>query len=214
MAETNIVQANEFNFKSKKLQQITNQIFKQGMTIRKAYAKIAVQLCIIEESKCYELDGFESVHDYSKQILGIGKSQSYDLLRVGRDFVDRKSLESVLPHEENKDYSTSQLQALLPLKSVDTAKQLAEQNIINPTMTVKEIKQVVNDVIHPVEESEENEESASTDEQITTFDESKFDMRSCIELAIDNENGKPVFIYGDIVLDVEQAIDVIRDWVK
>ena len=140
-----IIKSNEIQLTNSKLKAFTEQIFKQGLNIKKAFAKVATILVKIDDSKCYEQDGFESVQDYALQVFGWKKATTYAMLRIGREYIDGKTLESVLPHEIGNDYSNSQLQALLPLKSVETAKKLAEKDIINPEMTVKEIKKVVKD---------------------------------------------------------------------
>ena len=155
-----IIKSNEVQITNTKLRNFTEQIFKQGLNIKKAFAKVATILVKIDDAKCYEQDGFESVQDYALQVFGWKQATTYAMLRIGREYIDGKTLESVLPHSEGNDYSNSQLQALLPLKSVETAKALAEQDIINPEMTVKEIKKVVKDYKNGNSNSEsENEDS-------------------------------------------------------
>ena len=135
----------EIQLTNTKLRNYTEQIYKQGLNIKKAFARVATILVKIDDSKCYEQDGFESVHDYALQVVGWKHATTSAMLRIGREYIDGKTLESVLPHVAGNDYSNSQLQALLPLKSVDTAKTLAEREIISPEMTVKEIKKIVKD---------------------------------------------------------------------
>lgn len=105
--------------------------------------RASVILAAIADSGCYKADGFETVHDYTRAVLNLKRAQSYALLKVGREYVNTETFQSLLPHEEGNDYSASQLQALLPLKSVDTATELAEEGVINPDMTVTEIKAAV-----------------------------------------------------------------------
>ncbi len=210
---SNELQITNYEFKNKKLQSYTNNIFKQGLSIKKSYARIAVTLAKIELSKCYVMDGFESVHDYSRQVLGINKSTSYAFLKIGNEFIDQKSLESVLAHDENNDFSISQLQALLPLKSVDTAKELAEARTINPDMSVKEIKEVVKNVISPSEEKESTNSDISDGGIIEVTDDEiqNFTVESILELATD-KNGNKVILYGDVVIDLKEAESTIKEW--
>lgn len=105
--------------------------------------RASVVLAAIADSGCYKADGFATVHDYTSVVLGVKRAQSYALLKVGREYVNTETYQSLLPHDEGNDYSVSQLQALLPLKSVDTAVELAREDIINPDMTVTEIKAAV-----------------------------------------------------------------------
>lgn len=105
--------------------------------------RASVVLAAIADSECYKADGFETVHAYTSAVLGLKRAQSYALLKVGREYINTETFQSLLPHDEGNDYSVSQLQALLPLKSVDTATELAEEGVINPDMSVTEIKAVV-----------------------------------------------------------------------
>lgn len=198
-----------------KLRRYTEQIFRQGLNIKKAYAQISVILAKIDTAKCYEADGFESVHDYSKQVLGLNQSTSYALLKIGYEYIDSKSLESVLKHEQGNDYSTSQLQALLPLKSVDKAKELAEKDIINPDMSVKDIKGIVKDIVKPKSESEvidaESVSEYSENEQVQT---KSYQLEFSIEFGC-MEDGTHMAICGvndDDIVSYEECIAMVNDW--
>ena len=192
-----------------KLRNYTNQILKQGLNIKKSLAKVAVILVKIDESKCYEQDGFVDVKDYAEKVLGWKQANAYQMLRVGRDYLDSKTFESVLPHGEN-DYSTSQLQALLPLKSVEKAQELAEGNIINPDMTVKEIKDVVRDYTGKnttVESEIEDTEKVEND----TIEVSAYEVIVRIELAR-NSQGEPIILMNDEQVTIEEASHKISKW--
>ena len=208
-----LVNAPVVEFKNTKLQKYTEQIFKQGLNIKKAYARIAVTLVQIEDSQCYQMDGFESVHDFSERVLGIKQSQSYALLKVGREFLDSKTLESVLEHEENKDYTTSQLQALLPLKSVTWAQELAIDGTINANMTVKEIKDVVKEQLNPSKGEGEGEGEGEAEEtpQNEPIDTDAYILEFSIEFGRDKD-GKAILICGDELVSVKDAVKMIRDW--
>ena len=192
-----------------KLRKFTEQIFKQGLSIKKSFARIAVILVKIDECKCYEQDGFESVQDYAEKVLGWKKANTYAMLRVGRDYIDGKTYESVLPHGEN-DYSTSQLQALLPLKSVETAQQLAEENTINPDMTVKEIKEVVKRVtgkivndektVNDSEEIESEPVEANTSTLLHTFQ------------VMQDSNGVIFFMYDGTEVEKDAILSVLDNF--
>lgn len=198
-------------FKNSKLKKYTEQIFKQGLNIKKAYARIAVTLVQIEDSQCYEMDGFTSVHDFSSQILGIKQSQSYALLKVGREFLDSKTFESVLAHDENNDYTTSQLQALLPLKSVTWAQELAADGTIDVSMTVKEIKDIVKEQTGKGKAEGEEGELIDVEPVEEDFNVDAYTLEFCIEFGRD-ENGKAVLICGDKLITAKEARAMIRDW--
>lgn len=118
----------------------TDMLVSDLTNVRYYMVRASVVLAAIDESKCYEHDGFATIHDYTESILGIKRAQSYAILKVGKTLVNTETMESLLPHEADNDYSMSQLQALLPLKSVETAQDMALTGEISPDMTVKEIK--------------------------------------------------------------------------
>lgn len=202
-----------FEFKNAKLRKYTEQIFKQGLNIKKAYACIAVTLAQIDDSQCYQVDGFKSADDYAEQILGIKYAQSRALIRVGRDYIDNKSLESVLNHPEGKDFTCTQIQALFPLKTVEAAQELAENEIITPDMTVAEIKEIVNAVKNGSKSEGESEGSITENETPEIIDVEAFDIQSCLKLALDKD-GKPVIIYGEIKLTLKEATSTLKEWMK
>lgn len=207
-----ITKFDETTITNKKLQGFTKQIFAQGLSIKKSFAKIAVILVKIDESKCYEQDGFESVQDYANKVLGWKQANTYAMLKVGREYLDSKTFESVLPHGET-DYSTSQLQALLPLKSVDKAKELAEREEIAPEMTVKAIKDVVKQYTGKAAngegEKEDTQESKDEASEIVDVDYYKVDHE--IKLAIDKDGNK-VILFDDVVCTTESVIEAIENW--
>lgn len=118
----------------------TEMLVSDLANVRYYMIRASVVLAAIDESKCYERDGFATIHEYTEAILGIKRAQSYAILKVGKTLVNTETMESLLPHETDNDYSMSQLQALLPLKSVETAQDMALTGEISPDMTVNEIK--------------------------------------------------------------------------
>ena len=207
-----IIKNTEVTITNKKLKSYTEQIFKQGLSIKKSFARIATILVKIEDSKCYEADGFESVQDYALQVLGWKAANTYAMLSVGRNYLDPRTYESVLPHEEGNDYSTSQLQALLPLKSVETAKQLAEHNEISPDMTVKELKKVVKDYKNGAVNGEGSETNTEIEED--TNDKDIVDVNSwsvvhTFEIMQDAE-GNISFMYDNTEVDKDAIIEVLE----
>ena len=207
---------NTYEFTNTKLRRYTEQIFRQGLNIKKAYAQISVILAKIDTAKCFETDGFESVHDYSKKVLGLSQSTSYALLKIGYEYIDSKSLESVLKHEQGNDFSTSQLQVLLPLKSVDKAKELAENGKINPNMSVKEIKAIVKEITNPVSESDvidiDDVSEYSENEEIKA--KNSYQLEFSIEFGC-FEDGTHMAICGtdsDDVISYEECISMVNEW--
>lgn len=104
--------------------------------------RVAYVLAEINADKSYK-DDFNTCAQFATSLLGIGKSQAAAIIKVGSWFIkDGNNYETVLKHDM-KDYSVTQLQALLPLKDADIAIRFADEGIINPFMSIKKIKEVV-----------------------------------------------------------------------
>ena len=129
-------------FTDERLAAHTRTVGAMAITARNALAAIACTLAAVDAEKCYEADGFASVADYAKRVFGMNKTNAYAMVRVGRDYLVAGGLESVLPHGD-RDYTTTQLQALLPLPSVEVARAMADDGTISPEMRVSEIKREV-----------------------------------------------------------------------
>lgn len=203
---TEIIRNEEIAISNTKLRKFTEDIFKQGLNIKKSLARVAVILVKIDESKCYEQDGFESVQDYAARVLGWKQASTYAMLRVGRDYLDGKTYESVLPHGDT-DYSTSQLQALLPLKSVEKAKELAEENIINPDMTVKAIKDVVKNYTGK-NVNVETQEDDTEEKENGVIETPAYEVVVRVEV-IRKSDGTTAILLNDSEVVFETAIDAI-----
>lgn len=87
----------KFSFKDAKLNELSGKISAQIADMNAIIADareraerinsaLAPLFGEVMTSKCYEKDGFKSVADYAESTFGIGRSMSYLLARVGRDF--------------------------------------------------------------------------------------------------------------------------------
>lgn len=128
-------------FQNKELQKATSEIAKISTTIRNNLSKIAVVLAKVDEAKLYEIDGFKSAQDYAIKVFGFKKSMAYTLVRVGKEYV-KPNGETLLPHEQGKDFSVSQVEKLLPVGK-DEAIRLVNEKIVTPDMTCKQIENAV-----------------------------------------------------------------------
>lgn len=126
-----------------------NKIKGYGKNIRTNYLKIAKELYEIDKSECYLDDGFEDTQDFASKVLNIQKTTSYNLIRIGREFLSEDGTRTALTDKGN-DYGVSQLQILLPL-GVDKAKELHDEEIIKPEMSVRQLKSIVKHEIDPTE---------------------------------------------------------------
>ena len=129
------------------LKKITLDIRKSAANVIGNTYKIAALIAHVDKDELYIEDGFADVFDYVKQCFGLEKSSTYNLIRVGSEFITAvehgkiKSFETLLTHGD-KDYSISQVFKMLPL-GIDKAKELTADGVINETMSCRQIEKIV-----------------------------------------------------------------------
>lgn len=138
-------------FINAQLHKATEAIFKLGDAIRINQYQVAAIIAGVDSTECYKDDGFDSVHDWATKTFGFGKSQSYDLLKIGREYT-RKLVNdrgrttayecNLLPEGANENFTASQVAKLLPVGH-DKAEELVKSGVVNPRMTCKEIAKAV-----------------------------------------------------------------------
>ena len=157
---------NERVYMDRNLQDVTNKVYAIGDNIKNEVYKIAWLIAMVDARGMYANDGFETVHEWTAQAFGFKKTLSYNLLKIGneytREVISRKSKVTgycsnllLVPVEldENgnplpsepapiKDFSVSQLSAMLPVGHRE-AEDLVREQVITPDMTVKQIKDIV-----------------------------------------------------------------------
>ena len=157
----------ENSFTNKTLASATRQIYRLGEDVKKSMFKISLIVADVDGKKAYKDDGFKDTISWVRETFGFKKSQAYDLLKVGRLWVNPETKESVLPHTDT-DFSMSQVQVLLPL-DVETAKELTEQGEITVDMTVKELRETVKKMTgDEPDTTEEGQETSPTEEETQT----------------------------------------------
>lgn len=152
-------------FANRTLQQATNKVFKIGETVRKCAFETAAIMAKVDETKCYEEDGFTSVHDWAMKTFGFKKSASYSLLRVGKEYTRAltdgngkvKGYGSNLVDDDaESDFTTTQIEKMLP-GGRDLAVELVDNGEITTDMTCKEIEKVIKAHTNPEPEEVERE---------------------------------------------------------
>ena len=128
---------------NKELKKYTIKIRNCGENIRKNYIKIAYLLNKVDTTECYIEDGFVNTQDYARHILGIQRTACYNLLRIGKDYINEDGTCTILKCDDS-DFGVSQIQALLPL-GIEESKTLVETGEITPEMSVRQIKKIVSD---------------------------------------------------------------------
>ena len=147
---------------NKDLKNYTSKIKKCGDNIRKNYIKISHLLTEVERTECYLDDGFTDTMDYAIAVLGIQKTTTYNLLKIGKEYIAENGERTILT-ESGVDYSVSQLQALLPL-GVEKVKEINEEGVISPEMSVRQIKALVKGLEDPEDPEDDTVDGEVTDE--------------------------------------------------
>ena len=187
------------------LRSYTKRILNCGANIRKQMLKVARYLYEIDAKELYKEDGFANTREYAHSVLGIKKAQCYHLIGIGRDYIDAKSYESKLPHGEN-DYNSTQLIALLPLKSPSLALELAEREVITPEMSIKGIKDVVNQYKPQKEKETHDEEESTSDEPIEA---NATAIETLHNIRIEREGEEVRIILDDSPVNMPTLLDVL-----
>lgn len=186
----------------KDLKDYTTKIKKCGDNIRKNYIKIAHLLAEVDTKECYLEDGFESVVDYASQVLGIQKTTAYNMLKIGKEYISESGERTILT-DTGADYSVSQIQALLPL-GVEKVKEINEEGVITPEMSVRQIKNIVRGL--DAEETPEDDENTVDGESVEESEETIKSFGSLDFL----EDGT-IIAHGELP---EQFIEAIENYFK
>ena len=193
-----LIKTNRQELTNKDLRNFTTKLRKCGDNIRKNYIKISHILVEVEKTGCYEDDGFEDVQDYASKVLNIQKTTCYNLLKIGRDYITEDGDKTVLATEDG-DYGVSQLQALLPV-GIEKATEWNEDGTINPTMSVRQIKNIV-----ASETAEPEDEDDVVDGEATETHEEDLEEYATITLFKSGD----VYIKGELPEDVTEEIEAI-----
>lgn len=124
----------------------TSEIAIQGLNARKAALHIAALVAEVKANKdelCAEFDGKTATDKfvaYGAKYLGVKKAQLFAMANVGEKLIadDKRS---IIAHDNDIDYTMTQLQKLVTLPT-ETVKELDASGEISPEMTAKEIADV------------------------------------------------------------------------
>ena len=166
----------QLSFTNKELQNATMAIYKIAENIRTRWFEIAAIVAMVDSKELYKDDGFADVHEWVNKTFAFGKSTSYDLMKVGKEYVREvyNKAGKVIGYESNlvpvgaDNFSTTQVRRMLPAEH-ELAFELVESGEITPDMTTTKIAKIVKAHISP--ESSESTEDEEEGEPDTTEDE-------------------------------------------
>lgn len=166
MEEIKAITTREYT--NKTLAKATATINKLGNQIRRNLLEVAAVVAAVDEAEAYKDDGFQTVHEWTAEAFGFKKSSSYNMLRVGGEFLTIQNGKvmgsNLLDSYENGDFNATQLVEMLPLGQ-PVAREAVQSGTISPDMTVKEVRAAVRELTRDPEEVEDEEQEAQTEEQ-------------------------------------------------
>lgn len=178
-------------FQNKELNAATKKIADIGNKIKKNLFEVALILAKVSENKLFEQDGFMSATYYAQKTFGFKKTAAYSLLTIGKEYT-APTLESNLPHDPTEDFTTTQIEKMLPLKDREIVVELVENGEIAPKMTCKEIETVVKAYLKKDEPADETGEEPA--------DETPEEAEPDVEII-------PVF--ADVCNDIRAILDSV-----
>ena len=138
--------------------------------------EVAMRLLVIKNEELYKDDNLTDIYDYTKKFFGYGKNMTYKMIKTAETLVEEKMLDenkveyrSIICHDDS-DYSMSQLFELGTLAPKEVV-ELDADGAINPSMTTKEIREVVKDTKDMMKKENEAESEESTEGDETEVEE-------------------------------------------
>jgi len=188
-------------FANKELQNASMAIFKIAENIRTRWFEIAAIVAMVDAKELYKDDGFADVHEWVSRTFSFGKSTSYDLLKVGKEYVrevHNKSgkvigYECNLVPEGSDNFSTTQVRRMLPAGH-ELAAKLVEDGEITPDMNTTKIAKVIKAHVNPTEPADDETEDDADDQAEADKLRAMFDKISTANLIAElNKRGFIVY---------------------
>lgn len=149
-------------YKNTLLNLSTASILRIGEDIKSNLMQIAYIIADVDKNNAYKDDDFATVHEWTAAAFGYKQAMSYNLLKLGKEYVQRNNyvaadgnaVDGLYTYQSNlytreqlqehEDFTTTQMLRMLPLGH-DKAKELVDAQLITPDMTCRDIKAVVDE---------------------------------------------------------------------
>lgn len=200
----------ETAYTNKALTRATEKIRKRCDKIRANMFEVAHIIAEVEATGVYK-DDYKSVHQWTKEAFGFQKTVSYNLLRIGKEYV-REVLDekgrvvdyetNLLPEGGVADFNLAQVSRMLPAGH-ELAKDLVDSASIRVEMPSNEIGKIIKAAMQG--DTPEEEETLSNDVAEETTESEEFDP-GVYSVRMMEENGI-VYLY----LDIDES-GVSREW--
>lgn len=158
-------------YENKELNRLTQAVYKIGAEIRKGCFQTAAIFAQVKKSGLFKEAGYKNISEWGKEAFGFAKSTTYNLVNIGENFIRGIENEkgkligyhSELTEDDEQDYTLSQIIPMLPV-GLETAEDLHQSGEINPTMTTREIKKVIDEKLKGDKEEDAEAEPESDGE--------------------------------------------------
>ena len=159
----------ELNYTNEKLNRATRDILKYGKAVRNNLFAIAHTIAVVDASECYKDDGFNNVTEWAEKSFGFKKSNTYDLLKIGKEYTRERLSDkgnvvgyesNLLPTGAGVDFTTTQIGKMLTAGR-DLVVELVDGEEITPEMSCREIAKVIK--AHTKSEDNDNNEGEDND---------------------------------------------------
>lgn len=164
--------------------------------------EVAMHLMVINDEELYKDDNFTDVYDYTKKVFGYGKNMTYKMIKTAKTLVEEKGEEyrSIICHDDC-DYSMSQLFELGTLAPKEVV-ELDADGAINPSMTTKQIREVVKDTKEMMKKESEGEEPT---------EEGEAEVEECEAIVVDITDFKTELfkVLSEMVANNKEVMNVL-----
>lgn len=175
--------------------------------------EVAMRLLVIKNEELYKDDNLTDIYDYTKKFFGYGKNMTYKMIKTAETLVEEKMLDenkveyrSIICHDDS-DYSMSQLFELGTLAPKEVV-ELDADGAINPSMTTKEIREVVKDTKEMMKnEAEGKEEPTEGDE--TEGDETEVEEGEAIVVDTTAFKAELFKVLSEMIANNKDVMDVL-----
>ena len=152
------------NMVNDRLREQTEMIYSLMDGAKRNLYKVAMHLMVIKNEELYKEGGYTDIYDYTKKAFDFGKNMTYKMIKTAETLVEQKGEEyrSIICHDDC-DYSMSQLFELGTLAPKEVV-ELDADGAINPSMTTKEIREVVKDTKEMMKKEAESEKEPTEGE--------------------------------------------------
>lgn len=174
----NMLTMKEVHYTNKALEKATARIQKLGMSIRTNLYEVAAIIANVADTEAFKDDGFENVHEWTNSAFGIQKTTSYNMLKIGREYVTevitdgkKGGFRSNLLPLSVEDFTTSQVERMLPLGH-ERAFEAVKNERITPDMSLAEVRKAVKELQGKKVDEEPETEEPATEEHNEAADDS------------------------------------------